>query len=268
MYMNANANDLGEEGCTSAMSAMKSFGKSTCVRESFDEDTGSATYLITIHEFPEVPHENNRFQHDGNPPLAAFRCDMTEVIKTGDSVGAYCQLSDANTENIPGYYECARHGKCNSMSGACSCESGYRGDSCSNVKDSDDILSETADGPFFSGSVLKISAVRKASPDFNYLSVLGHNNKPITTISGTYYVILLLFFFLFLFLSLIHLLLPACILWHDMASNHHSHPSIDQHNTHNTITIQVRASSPTTEWRTAGASRVRYGSATPPRHTS
>ena len=34
---------------------------------------------------------------------------MTEAMKSGNSIGPYCTINNANTENIPGYYECGGH---------------------------------------------------------------------------------------------------------------------------------------------------------------
>ncbi len=183
-FMNANANDLGEGGCGFAVNKMASLGRATCARESFDEETGAGVYVITIDEYPLEPHENNIFRHDGNPPLSAFSCDMTGVLRDGSSIGAYCHISDVNTENIPTYVECANHGTCDKVTGECSCESGYRGKACSDVKDADDLFTQIADGPFFTGSVMKVKALREASNDFNYFSVEGSQGT-VTTITGT-----------------------------------------------------------------------------------
>ena len=143
------------------------------MREYFDEDSGTGSFLITIEDYPVQPHENNLFRHDGNPPLSAFRCDMTEVMKGGLSIGAYCLISDANTENIPGYYECSRHGKCDTHTGTCTCERGYRGEACFDVQDDEDIFTQISDGPFFKGSIIKVKAMREPSSEFSYLKVVG-----------------------------------------------------------------------------------------------
>jgi hypothetical protein len=57
-----------------------------------------------------------------------------------------------------------------------------------------------------------------------------------TFLENQYVFCSVLFFFPFLVcdvsvFSLIHVLMPACILWHDMTSNHHSPPSIDHQST-------------------------------------
>ena len=103
--------------------------------------------------------------------MQAFRCDMTEAMKSGNSIGPYCTINNANTENIPGYYECGGHGLCDTLTGKCSCEKGYKDKNCASTKDADDIFVRKADGPFFQGTIVKLGALREPSDAFSYLKV-------------------------------------------------------------------------------------------------
>ena len=106
-------------------------------------------------------------------------------MRSGSAIGPYCTVNDANTENIPGYYECGGHGSCDSSTGECTCEKGYRGRNCGNTQDKDDIFMRSADGPFFQGTVMKIEALREPSDAFSYLKVVNSGGNIVTRISGS-----------------------------------------------------------------------------------
>ncbi len=185
IQFDANANRMTGEICTQTLKQMKSFGEATCEREVAESD-GSGSYVITIDSFPVLPHENNIFTHNGNPSISAFRCNMTDTFHLG-AVNPYCSITDVETEDIPPYLECAGHGTCDMVSGSCSCQRGFHGLACDDTADNDDIFTRFHDGPFFTGSIVKLVATKARSTDFSYLRIMnGANNAlvNVTTIQG------------------------------------------------------------------------------------
>ncbi|CAN0034707.1 unnamed protein product, partial [Hapterophycus canaliculatus] len=63
------------------------------------------------------------------------------------------------------YTECSGHGRCVRETGRCECSFGFRGEACDDISDSDDAQVVIAEGPFFTGSTLKLRANRGLSPD-------------------------------------------------------------------------------------------------------
>lgn len=151
-FLNANANEVTSQTCTSALASLKGVAEVKCERETFDATSGSGSYLITLNKFPLVPFENNIFTHDGNPPLEAFFCNSSFIDKE-DAASPSCHVLDAETENLPGidlmrfnvlcfiecvcseYLECGGHGSCDRVKGICSCAKGYHGQACDDTSD-------------------------------------------------------------------------------------------------------------------------------------
>lgn len=124
--LDANANTLGSAQCTAHFTQLGSAASVDCVREELDEATGTGEYIITFDEYPLLPHENNIFSHDGNPPVSAFKCNMTAAQGLG-AVGPFCSITDVVNRDIPEYLECAGFGYCDEISGQCKCNLGFNG---------------------------------------------------------------------------------------------------------------------------------------------
>ncbi len=56
---------------------------------------------------------------------------------------------------------------CNTFTGTCKCDRGFHGIACDDITDDNDIQSHVHDGPFFTGTVLRVAAEREISPQFN-----------------------------------------------------------------------------------------------------
>lgn len=150
--LKARADDMDSAECMRLLGELKSVETATCERESVDVTSGSGSYIIQLDEYPLFPHENNIFNHTGNPHLSAFRCNVTATNQGVSSSGAefededdddgstrplpVCSIEDVVADNLPGYYECSNHGSCSRADGVCSCERGFHGPACDDTRDS------------------------------------------------------------------------------------------------------------------------------------
>ena len=192
VFLPADVEELGSSECTSILSALKSVHSVSCLRESFDASSGFATYLIRIDDYPVFPHENNVFNHTGAPPLGAFKCnassaveDLAVISPDGSVASSRCFLEDVNLESdlLPQYGECSFHGSCDRASGECSCFTGFHGIVCNDTSDGVDRFVYSHSGPFFTATLMRLHADRKASDAFNLFAVsVGSSN--ITIIRG------------------------------------------------------------------------------------
>lgn len=141
--LKARASEMDSAECTRLLGGLKSIASATCDREAMDVTSGAGSYSIRIDDFPLFPHENNIFNHTGNPHLSAFRCNVSAVAlqegegeeDEGEMRLPTCFLEDVVADNLPGYYECSNHGTCNRADGACSCERGFHGPACDDIRD-------------------------------------------------------------------------------------------------------------------------------------
>jgi hypothetical protein len=81
------------------------------------------------------------------------------------------------------YAECAEHGTCDAVTGVCVCQRGYNGPACDDTSDHEDRHVFDHDGPFFSGSLMKVNAKRFSAPEFNLFQAVV-NGENLTTIRG------------------------------------------------------------------------------------
>ena len=152
--------------------------------ESFEEDEkGGAVYNVKFLKWPVIPHENNIYNNNGNPPLSAFSCNTTGI--TGDAYGVECKFKSIESTQIKEYIECSNHGKCNKMTGQCACEKGWNGEACDDNTDSSDVINHKAEGPFFTGTVMRMDASRDLSGTFDFLrATTSYGRKDILQVSG------------------------------------------------------------------------------------
>lgn len=183
---NADSNLFSSEVCEQTLKQLNSVIGAKCVRESV-QPNGAGTYLITLPDYPLYPTENNFFSHNGNPALTSFYCNTsTANMFEATAMPPVCEIFDADEESdgeFPDYAECSRHGSCNVYSGVCSCERGFYGPACSDTTDDKDKVVHEHDGPFYSGTTVKINNLRSPSAEFNFLQMKLDKNA-VTTFRG------------------------------------------------------------------------------------
>ncbi len=185
--IDANANKVDGKMCSAAVSELPNIESATCIRGDIDSHLGT-TYTITIQEWPLHPKINNIYTHDGNPPVEAFSCSMSQVH--GAAYNPSCEIDDVvggageEKDNVRHYVECSRRGTCNREIGTCECFLGFKGLACEDMTDAEDVAVHVAEGPFFTASVLKLQAsARKPSPDFKFIEAYA-GEEPIFTVDG------------------------------------------------------------------------------------
>lgn len=202
MFFPADANTFDTNACQTALAKLESVASISCVRENVNKETHAGTYLVTIQSYPVMPFMNNIVFHNGNPARNLFHCN-TSLVDEEDALGPYCRVSDVEpSAELPGklwyhqclflliplvpfsvYSECSSHGICDRVYGKCACERGFKGDACDDMRDAEDIVKHTHDGPFFTGSLLRLDMDREPSEVFALFSarLKGQN---VTTITG------------------------------------------------------------------------------------
>ena len=177
----ANANQFDSEECTRAIQSLPSIREARCVREKVNVVTGEGKYIITILKFPEYPYENNINYHNGNPDITSFHCDTTKINKE-EAKRPQCILNDVITDKLPPYLNCGGHGTCDT-NGQCKCEIGYHGAACDDTTDRADQHVFHYNGPYFTGSLVKLNSHRNSSDEFNiFAATLNGGN--VTVIGG------------------------------------------------------------------------------------
>ncbi len=177
----ANANQFDSEECTRAIQSLPSIREARCVREKVNVVTGEGKYIISILKFPEHPYENNINYHNGNPDITSFHCDITKINKE-EAKRPQCILDDVITDKLPPYLNCGGHGTCDA-NGQCKCEIGYHGAACDDTTDRADQYVFHYNGPYFTGSLVKLNSYRNSSDEFNiFAATLNGGN--VTVIGG------------------------------------------------------------------------------------
>ena len=93
VYLPAHANDNDEAKCNNALKGLTSVSSALCKRESFNPNTGTGTYLISLLGFPINPHMNNIIHHNGNPGINLFSCNVSK-IDNEEAQQPFCFVSD------------------------------------------------------------------------------------------------------------------------------------------------------------------------------
>lgn len=114
---------------------------------------------------------NNLYSHDGNPRASEFWCDTSALRFMNLAAGAVkCNFESISADSgVKPYAECSNRGTCERSTGVCKCQEGFYGDACADNSDTEDVLVAPAPGPFFSGNVLRVTATRDLSLDFNLI---------------------------------------------------------------------------------------------------
>jgi hypothetical protein len=167
----ANPANTDSATCTTAFTALENVQTATCTKGA--TANGGAPYTISFDKFPDYPVQDNVHNHNGNPELTQFTCDMSSMTGTGKA----CAITDGNqaADSIAEYEFCSRRGTCNFASGECICKLGYTGIACNlrtnRVATSDSLPAyEIApQGSAFTGDALKIATMRSASSAFDFI---------------------------------------------------------------------------------------------------
>ncbi|KAJ1455740.1 hypothetical protein M885DRAFT_519470 [Pelagophyceae sp. CCMP2097] len=167
--MPARASEISNALCARIFTLLPGISRATCTRRTYDELRESATWEIAIDAWSAEPVDA-LIPHKGNPPLRLFSCDVADVV-TGTA--PTCVLKDVVATNIKEHVECSNHGSCNLGTGLCQCDSGWRGEACTDNEDSGDVATHAADGPFFKGTVLRLRTSRPPSSDFTLLRAVA-----------------------------------------------------------------------------------------------
>ncbi len=96
----ADASQLSSQQCTFLLSGLRSVADITCVRDTYDGQTKTGQFTITLDRFPTKPYMNNVIYHNGNPSLDLFSCNTSRVNEF-EAVGVYCEISDMVVDRLP-----------------------------------------------------------------------------------------------------------------------------------------------------------------------
>ncbi|RHY30619.1 hypothetical protein DYB32_004186 [Aphanomyces invadans] len=164
--------------CAQVFRRFRNLGDLSCAAVPLASDTSSssapiAEFDLTLKSFPVYPVMNNLFYHEGNPPSTDFSCAPSSA----------CRFTSITNSNVKAYLPCSNHGLCNVVSGLCACEPGYHGANCGSNTDAGNMLDGLATGPFFSGNLLRLSAMRSPSSAFDIIHA-DAGGAPIFTMDG------------------------------------------------------------------------------------
>ncbi|GMI14279.1 hypothetical protein TrVE_jg3786, partial [Triparma verrucosa] len=179
----ANASNWTSTQCDTAIDGLLNVQESTCVRSGGtvvgvpnERFLLGANYTVTFQSFPTFPHENNVYNHNGNPNILDFSCDVSEV--SGTATNPYCKIWDSQSTNVREYAECSNRGLCDHSTGQCTCVAGYTGVSCDTADGNvaaqvtspiSDVMLLYASSGNFAGNSLRLKTDRAANDDFNFV---------------------------------------------------------------------------------------------------
>lgn len=188
---NANASLFGEAECEAAWESLHNVEQVVCFRGAINQ-AGGATYNIKFLAWPAIPMQNNIFSHEGNPPLTAFTCDVSDarVWSRGGSNVAACHVEDVANTDIREYQSCSGRGTCDFATGSCSCYANFEGVACDSSiatipAEGVDVLLLYATDNLFQNTLLKLDATANPSDSFNFLEIVsGTSEMTMFTIEG------------------------------------------------------------------------------------
>ena len=166
--MSADANAVSGAECKALLEGLPNIEVAACARGAPDAQ-GGAVYSIELSSFPTLPHQNNIFAHDGNPPLSSFTCD----VSAASPAGMTCLFADTTTSNLREYEFCSGRGTCDTATGSCTCYADFSGTACeaaaSTVATSadNDVLLLHAQLAGYAGKVLHLKTEREAADAFD-----------------------------------------------------------------------------------------------------
>ena len=88
-----------EEQCKATFESLPNVDTVRCSVEFSISQHGGFTTVVAFEKFPVNPHQNNIYNHDGDPPLSAFACDTSQVLTVGRVT---CTIDDVVTGILPG----------------------------------------------------------------------------------------------------------------------------------------------------------------------
>ena len=174
---NANADSESDATCKAFMERLGSLKTVTCSRTVTDASTKSSTYTVTVNAWPfPIPHQNNIFYHDGNPPISDFVCITSDVVSSSSVSCSVVLLSDAS--NHKEYVSCSRRGKCTGA-GDCNCIDRVGGIACDAAPVSSEVTCNEADMTVhdtcstLTGTVINIVTTKIPTFDFQFLGAIA-----------------------------------------------------------------------------------------------
>ena len=173
--LGANAHGLSAWALKARLSQLQNIDRVSVTRSKVNDYDG-ATYDITFLSWPAIPHENNLYSHAGNPSLDSFSCDAINVSGKGLS-GPKCIISDVVNSNIIEYLPCSNRGECDETAGKCKCQPGWSGIACDDNSDDGDVRAFVANGPHFTGTLLKLKTSRESENSFSFIKATSGNES-------------------------------------------------------------------------------------------
>lgn len=101
--LGASAADNTDVSCAAAFRRMRNVIDATCTISNQNGVTQGADYTVAFTEWMHIDGENNLLQHSGNPPLASFTCDISQVTSTNAPT---CSIADVVATNVIGKDVC------------------------------------------------------------------------------------------------------------------------------------------------------------------
>ena len=176
--MPASSAELNSAICSRLFSSLSGVQRASCRRLEADV-FGNGNYEIKFLQWSAQPVDSET-PHYGNPPMTTFSCDVSKAAPQN----VRCDLWDIVAENVKEHVSCANHGSCNYSTGVCACDNGWYGSVCSENRDNEDIAVHEAEGPFFSGNLLSLKALRNADKSFAFLKAFASNDEPVFLVRG------------------------------------------------------------------------------------
>jgi len=176
--MPASSALLNNAICSHLISSLFGVQRALCERV-YSDAVGNGKYEIKFFEWSAEAVDGDE-PHRGNPSLASFGCKASKAIQ----VSVQCELWDVVAKSVKEHVACANHGRCNYSSGVCECDNGWYGAVCTENIDNDDVAVYEADGPFFTGNLLRLKTRRKPDRSFAFLKAMASWNQPIFIVRG------------------------------------------------------------------------------------
>ena len=174
----ASSVQLNNAICSHLFSSLFGVQRASCQRLEADA-FGNGMYEIKFLQW-SADAVDCESPHGGNPDLTAFTCDASKASPRS----VQCELWDIVAENVKEHVACANHGRCDYSSGVCECDDGWYGDICSENSDDDDVVVYEAGGQFFSGSLLRLKALRSPDKNFAFLKAMASRDDPVFIVRG------------------------------------------------------------------------------------
>jgi len=184
----ANGNYWSSTECKASFESLPNIESVSCIQSDIS-DSGASQYQITFLEYSYLPHENNIYTNDGNPPLSSFKCSNSYITSGSNPL---CTLSDVIALSVPEYVYCSNRGICDPSTGNCACYTSFSSPSCSSYTFgissitsaiNEDILSLENTNLNYYGNILHLITNYSAFSSYNAIK-LKYQNDVIFKMNG------------------------------------------------------------------------------------